>query len=152
MRFLAHLYGASLIFTSDFPAEVLKYRSLMNHLVFGVPFDPRHLQFDPERGCALITPDKETFNLIGDPNASNLGSFKSTGDNEIDRWKSPFDDVFPPKRAEAKSTEDPFLQQLYDQKSGFGEPAIDAMRKQKDDELEQYRRNASKKKDKKDDA
>lgn len=153
MRYVAHLYGASLVFTSEQSAEVSKFRALLNSIVFQSPFDPRHVAFDPERSSVLVTPDKDTFRDIGDPNASNMGDFKSTGDAELDRWKAAFDEMFPPKKAEAKLAEDPFLKKLYDTADGFGEPSIDSMRKQKDEELEQYRKNQNSKKaaEKKDD-
>ncbi|ORC87418.1 putative dynein light intermediate chain [Trypanosoma theileri] len=143
MRFLAHLYGAYLIFTAETDAS--KLRALMNHLVFLVPFDPRLIELDPERGPVLVLPDTDTFADIGDPTVCDMSDFRSTGDAEIDRWKAPFDSLFPPKHVDGRRNSDPFLKRLYDAgENGFGEPAIDAMRKQKDDELEQYRKGASK--------
>ena len=146
MRYLAHLYGAALIFTSEQAGEVQKLRSIMNYFIFQVAFDSsRYLQMDPERGGVLVMPDRDSFRDIGDPNTASMADFKSTGDSLVDRWKAAFDEVFPPKKSEAKLTDDPFLKKLYDCNDGFGEPAIDSMRKQKDEELEQYRRNNSKK-------
>lgn len=145
MRYLAHLYGAALIFTSEQAGEVAKLRSVMNHFIFQVAFDSRHLQMDPERGGVLAMPDRDSFRDIGDPNTASMADFKSTGDPEVDRWKVAFDEVFPPKKSETKLTDDPFLKKLYDCNDGFGEASIDSMRKQKDEELEQYRRNNTKK-------
>ncbi|KPI84548.1 putative dynein light intermediate chain [Leptomonas seymouri] len=147
MRHLAHLYGAHVVFTSE--ADSVKWRALMNFVLFQAPFDNKYLQADPERGCVLLTVDRDSFMDIGDPNVSRLGvggGSGSTGDAELDRWKAPFDEAFPPRRQneEDKVLEDPFIRRLYDiSEGGFGEPAIDALRKQKDEELEQYRKNGS---------
>lgn len=146
MRYLAHLYGAHVIFTSE--PESVKWRALMNHILFQAPFDNKYLQTDPERSCVLLTVDRDTFVDIGDPNVSRLGNgggSGSTGDAELDRWKAPFDEAFPPRKLseEDKVLEDPFIRRLYDTaEGGFGEPAIDALRRQKDEELEQYRKNS----------
>lgn len=150
MRHVAHLFGAHLVFTSEQPADVSKLRAVMNHLVFQVPYDPRVIGVDPERGSVVASPDKDSFRDIGDPYASNMADFTSTGDAELDRWKAAMDEMFPPaKKSDTKMAEDPFLKKLYDTADGFGEPTIDSMRKQKDEELEQYRRNLSKKTEKK---
>lgn len=152
MRHMAHLYGSSVIFTSDQNADVSKLRTLMSHMIFQQPFDARVVSADLERGSICMTPDRDSFKDIGDPYASNMSDFKSTGDADLDRWKAAMDELFPPqKKPETKLSEDPFLKKLYDTADGFGEPAIDSMRKQKDEELEQYRRNSSKKPEKKDD-
>ncbi|KAH9578648.1 hypothetical protein LSM04_001346 [Trypanosoma melophagium] len=143
MRFLAHLYGAYLIFTAE--TDATKLRALLNLIVFLVPFDAKLIELDPERGPVLVIPDADTFADIGDPVVCDMTEFRSTGDAEIDRWKAPFDALFPPKRADGRRSSDPFLKRLFDTgENGFGEPAIDAMRKQKDDELEQYRKGSSK--------
>ncbi|KAG5471155.1 hypothetical protein CUR178_02466 [Leishmania enriettii] len=148
MRFLAHLYGAHVAFTSE--QESVRWRALMSFTLFQAPFDPKYLQTDPERGAVLLTVDRDSFLDIGDPNVSRLGGgggSASTGDAELDRWKVPFDDAFPPKKLneEDKVMDDPFVRRLYDTaEGGFGEPVIDALRKQKDEELERYRKNSSK--------
>jgi dynein light intermediate chain 2, cytosolic len=147
MRYLAHLYGAHVVFTSE--PESVKWRALMNYILFQAPFDNKYLQTDPERGCVLLTVDRDSFVDIGDPNVSRLGNgggSGSTGDAELDRWKAPFDEAFPPRKLneEDKVLDDPFIRRLYDtSEGGYGEPAIDALRKQKDEELEQYRKNSN---------
>lgn len=154
MRYIAHLYAASLVFTSENTVDVSKLRAVMNYYVFQVPLESRFIGVDPERGSVVTTPDKDTFRDIESQslNSVNMTDFKSTGDSELDRWKAAFDESFPPKKVETKMNEDPFLKKLYDTTDGYGEPAVDSMRKQKDEELEQYRRNSSKKaSEKKDD-
>lgn len=161
MRFLAHLYGAHLIFTAEDESSA-KWRLLMSHLLFQAPFDTRHVQFDPERGHVLITADKDTFTDIGDPpimNFANVQRGSTSGDGELDRWGAPFDAAFPPKRlspsgsvgsphaggggasSSAAGVQDDFIKKLYEvSEDGFGEPTIDALRRQKEEELEQYRK------------
>ncbi|KEG10622.1 putative dynein light intermediate chain [Trypanosoma grayi] len=143
MRYIVHMYGAYLVFTSE--NDTTKLRSLMSHIIFLAPLDSRHIELDPERGAVLVVPDADTFADIGDPMVHDMGDFRSTGDVELDRWKAPFDAMFPPKRSEGRMQNDSFLKKLYDTgDGGFGEPTIDAMRKQKDEELEQHRKGALK--------
>ncbi|KAF5222884.1 putative dynein light intermediate chain [Trypanosoma cruzi] len=143
MRFVAHIYGAYLVFTSD--AEAIKLRAVMNHLVFVSTFDLKHIELDPERGAVLVIPSADTFADIGEPAVSDMGGLQSTGDAELDRWKAPLDAMFPAKQSEDRMQNDSFLKRLYDTgENGFGEPTVDAVRKQKEDELEQYRKSAFK--------
>ncbi|RNF27128.1 putative dynein light intermediate chain [Trypanosoma conorhini] len=141
MRFIAHIYGAYLIFTSD--ADATKLRAVMNHLLFVSNFDLKHVELDPERGPVLVIPSADTFADIGDPPVCDMGSFQSTGDAELDRWKAPLDALFSAKQSGRRMQNDSFLKRLYDTgENGFGEPTIDAVQKQKEDELEQYRKGA----------
>ena len=155
MRYLAHLFGAACIFTSEHEREAVKLRGLLSHLIFDTPFDKKMIQFDTEKGGLLVPVGSDSFQSIGDPVPCNMGNFKPTGDGELDRWKAPFDEAFPPTstsaRPEGVEGDSEFLEQLYDTNTGFGEPIVDAMRKQKDAELEQYRKSAlAAKKEKKD--
>lgn len=150
MRFLAHMYGASLIFTSDHEREATKLRALLNHLIFQSAYDQKYTLFDSDKGGILIPAGSDSFRDIGDPVPCNMANFKPTGDAELDRWKAPFDETFPPSKAQedkkGAASDKEFLEQLYNVTSGYGEPLIDAMRKQKDAELEQYRKAAAAKK------
>ncbi|KAG8343143.1 putative Dynein light intermediate chain (DLIC) [Trypanosoma vivax] len=144
LRFIAHLYGAYLVFTSE--AESGKLRLLLNHMLFLTPFDAKQIEFDADRGVVLVTPESDTFVDIGDPPVCDMSTAsRSTGDSELDRWKVPLDAMFPPKNSEDQLQNDPLLKRLYDMgDGGFGEPLIDTVRKQKDEELEQYRKGAAK--------
>lgn len=147
LRFLAHLYGAHLIFTGE-DETVAKWRLLISHILFQSPFDTRQIQMDPERGNLLVMADRDSFIDIGDPPITNFSSMQRgarSGDGELDRWGAPFDAVFPPKQENALASEDrrqdDFMKKLYDlSEDGYGEPTIDAMRRQKEEELEQYRK------------
>jgi dynein light intermediate chain 2 len=155
LRFVAHMYGASLIFTSDKSDDVKKLCSLAEAVVFQQKkFDEdRYVNLEPERGYVLVTPTKDTFRQIGDAPLTNFNDFVGTSDPELDRWKAPFDEAFVPKgkaataSGAAGSADDAFfLKRLYETGAdGFGEPAVDSVRKLKDEELEQYRRNSAKK-------
>ncbi|EAN80626.1 dynein light intermediate chain, putative [Trypanosoma brucei brucei TREU927] len=146
LRFIAHLYGAYLVFSSD--ADSAKLRLLLNHLLFLTPFDARQVELDVERGTILIMPENDTFVDIGDPPLCDGPSggpvTQSTGDSELDRWKVPLDAMFPPKAGGGRAQSDAMLKRLYDMgEGGFGEPTIDTIRRQKDEELEQYRKSAA---------
>lgn len=148
MRFLAHIYGASLIFTSDHEREATKLRALLNHLIFQSAFDQKYTLFDTDKGGLLIPAGSDTFVSIGDPVPCNMAAFKPTGDGELDRWKAPFDETFQPRDDDKNGAalDKDFMEKLYSTTNGYGEPLIDAMRKQKDSELEQYRKAAAAKK------
>lgn len=159
LRFVAHMYGASLIFSSDKSEDVKKLCLLADATVFQQKkFDEdRYVNLEPERGYVLVTPTKDTFRQIGDAPLTNFNDFVGTSDPELDRWKAPFDEAFVPKgkaaSAAASSAEDAFLKKLYETGAdGFGEPAVDSVRKLKDEELEQYRRSSAKKAAEKNDA
>lgn len=147
LRFLAHLYGAHLIFTGEEDGGQ-RWRSLMSHLLFQMPFDQRHIQFDPERGLVLLTADKDTFADIGEPPVTNFSSVQqgaNSGDGELDRWSASMNSTFPPKQISTSTgddkQQDAFMRKLFDvSPEGYGEPTIDALRRQKEEELELYRK------------
>lgn len=152
LRYISHLYGASLIFTSEQEREATKLRALLNSMIFQTPFDLKHLELDIEKGGVLLTAGRDSLTQIGDPAPTTPVGFKPCGDSELDRWKAPMDEAFPPKATQQAGHDAEFLAMLYDTAKGYGESTVDAMRKQKDEELEQYRRNASKRAAEKQDA
>lgn len=153
MRYIAHLHGASLLFTSENERESSKLRAMLSHMIFQTPLDAKNINFDPEKGGVLIPAGQDTINQIGDPHPSTPQGFQPSGDSTLDRWKAPFDEMFPPRvlREEQQnvtsSQKDEFHQMLYDPERGAAEPVVDATRKQKDSELEQYRRALASKKE-----
>lgn len=175
MRFLAHINGAALIFTSEAKTETSKLQALLSHMIFQVPLDERIINYDPEKGGVLVPPGSDTIANIGDPHPSAPRDFQSCGDRQMDSWKAPFDELWPPKvmrdapgstsgigpgampgagggagggasgaggssSSSSKSGMDEFWHFLYDAEKGHAEAIVDATRKQKDSELEQYRR------------
>ena len=145
MRFLAHMYGASIVFTSRQEREANKMRALLNHMIFDTPFDLKTMNTDSDKGGVVVAAGHDLFSDIGDPAPTSAPNFTPSGDAALDRWKAPFDEAFPPRAVEASREDDEFKAKLYDSEKGFGEVAVDQMRKLKDSELDQYRRAASKK-------
>ncbi|EPY23978.1 dynein light intermediate chain 2, cytosolic [Strigomonas culicis] len=175
-RYLAHVFGAHLVFTSD--ADSLKFKLLMHHVLFQSPLDAKLLNEDCERDTVLLTADRDTFVDIGEPTGGGKlgggGSSYASGDVDLDRWRAYLEGCFPPPTEEERQAllnananatsasagtaaganaaviNKAFLPQLYVQgEGGYGEPVIDALRRQKDEELEQYRRANKGKRDKK---
>lgn len=170
-RYLAHLYGAHIVFTQAGEAILNNnsyngYRALVSHILFSAPFDPKYIQGDCERDYVLLTANKDTFVDIGDPpipaaggaSSSAANSRLTSGDPEVDRWRLAYEDAFfdvagdkkgPGGAASPGAKEKDmgvFMRKMYELgEGGYGEPSIDALRKQKDEELEQYRKSNKKK-------
>eukprot|EP00756_Hemistasia_phaeocysticola_P021940 Hpha_TRINITY_DN15803_c3_g2::TRINITY_DN15803_c3_g2_i1::g.189845::m.189845/K10417/DYNC2LI; dynein light intermediate chain 2, cytosolic len=147
MRYMAHLYGAHLLWTtSKDERELKKWHSLLSQLVFGSNFPPKYLNKDYADGPLFIFSGRDSFESIGPPDAlkRNPEGWQSSADEELDKWRKPFCSEFPP-RASVKGggggddvSFDTMLAQDY------AEPEIDAMRRQKDQELETQRKEARK--------
>ncbi|XP_043931007.1 cytoplasmic dynein 2 light intermediate chain 1 isoform X2 [Protopterus annectens] len=136
LRCVAHYYGASLVFTS-YKAEalVLKMRNLINHLAFGTE---RNKAVSVDYNKPLYIPaGLDSFNQIGSLSDTDIGKLRTQKLTEV--WKIMFERVFPAKSTSGmKDIKDPAKDPQY------AEPEVDAMRAQKDQELEQYKRNALK--------
>jgi len=138
LRHLSHTFAASLLYTTiKDEREVARFRSLLGHLAFGAPLGAERLyQVDPVLPLCVWA-GKDQFDRIGPPQGVNRpAAFVSCGNEEHDRWKAPFEAVFTPKEgAEAAA-----LDAGFDPNDpAYAEPAVDAMRAVKNDELEQYR-------------
>uniref|UniRef100_A0A8C5RQT9 Cytoplasmic dynein 2 light intermediate chain 1 n=1 Tax=Laticauda laticaudata TaxID=8630 RepID=A0A8C5RQT9_LATLA len=137
LRFVAHYYGASLAFTSKSEALWLKTRALINHLAFG--FDrSKSMSVDPSKPL-FIPAGMDSLNQIGPPPATDSDIGKLNAQTPLDLWKKVFGKIFPPKKVDIfKEARDPA------QDPQYAEYEVDAMRSQKNEELEQYKRNAAK--------
>ncbi|RXN28305.1 cytoplasmic dynein 2 light intermediate chain 1 [Labeo rohita] len=126
LRFIAHFYGASLILTSSkSEATMSKSRSFVNQLAFGTerPYEPFVILL-----CFRWPP------VTSDVDIGTLHA-----KNPLDLWKKVFERVFPPENTkERKELKDPAKDPQY------SEPLIDSIRAQKDQELEQYKREQAK--------
>jgi dynein light intermediate chain 2 len=143
LRFIAHYHGASLVVTAQEPAsEVQKLRALLNHVIFNSPFDIKYLCTDVEQGYILIPAGKDSFRDIGAPPPANMANFKSCDDPALDKWKAVMDEMWFPKPPPKWEVEE-FEHMLYDTEKGAGDPVIDALRRQKNEELQQYKKNAA---------
>ncbi|KAM6956218.1 cytoplasmic dynein 2 light intermediate chain 1 [Aplochiton taeniatus] len=139
LRFIAHYYAASLIFTSSKSENLMtKTKTFFSHLAFGVE---RGKSVTCDAGKPLFIPvGMDSFSQIGSPPATDVDVGSLHAKNPLDLWKKVFETVFPPEssRRERQDLKDPAKDPQYQ------EPQIDAMRAQKDQELDQYKRNASK--------
>ncbi|XP_062852076.1 cytoplasmic dynein 2 light intermediate chain 1 isoform X2 [Trichomycterus rosablanca] len=138
LRFLAHYYGASLIFTSSKSETTMsKAKNLFNHLAFGTERG-KSISTDPSKPL-VIPAGMDSLSQIGSPQTVDVDIGTLHARNPLDLWKKVFERVFPPESImEHKELKNPAKDPQY------SEPLIDAMRAQKDQELEQYRREQAK--------
>nr|XP_021382121.1 cytoplasmic dynein 2 light intermediate chain 1 isoform X2 [Lonchura striata domestica] len=137
LRFVSHYYGASLVFTSKSEALLLKARALINHLAFGYD-KSKSVSVDPSKPL-FIPAGLDSMSQIGPPPASDSDLGKLRANTPLELWKKVFEKTFPPKSfCDLQDTKDPA------QDSQYAEYEVDVMRTQKNQELEQYKRNASK--------
>ncbi|XP_068184394.1 cytoplasmic dynein 2 light intermediate chain 1 [Antennarius striatus] len=138
LRFVAHYYAASLIFTSIKSESLMsKTKSFFSHLAFGVDRS-KTVSSDPAKPL-IIPAGSDSFSQIGAPPTTDVDITSLHAKNPKDLWKKIFERVFPPEKVnEQKELKDPAKDPQY------SEPQIDAMRAQKDQELDQFKRNAAK--------
>uniref|UniRef100_A0A8C6KD38 Cytoplasmic dynein 2 light intermediate chain 1 n=1 Tax=Nothobranchius furzeri TaxID=105023 RepID=A0A8C6KD38_NOTFU len=138
LRFVAHYYAASLIFTSIKSESLMsKTKSFFSHLAFGLE-KGKTMCCDPGKPT-IIPAGSDSFSQIGSPPLTDVDITSLHAKNPKDLWKKVFERVFPNEGAsEQRELKDPAKDPQY------SEPQIDAMRAQKDQELEQYKRNATK--------
>ncbi|XP_028983267.1 cytoplasmic dynein 2 light intermediate chain 1 isoform X2 [Betta splendens] len=138
MRFIAHYYAASLIFTSIKSESLMsKAKGFFSHFAFGLD---RGKAVSCESNKPLIIPaGSDSFNQIGSPPLVDVDISSLHAKNPKDLWRKVYERVFPQEStSEQRELKDPAKDPQY------CEPQIDAMRAQKDQELEQYKRNAAK--------
>ncbi|XP_059841694.1 cytoplasmic dynein 2 light intermediate chain 1 [Hypanus sabinus] len=138
LRFVAHYYGASLLFFSNkSESTISKMRTILNNLAFGTD---RSKTISVEYNKPLFVPaGMDSLSQIGSPPVAEVELSKISARNPIDLWKKVYERLFPCESTrEFKEILDPAKDPQY------AEPEVDAMRTQKDQELEHYRRNASK--------
>lgn len=138
LRFLAHYYAASLIFTSIKSESLMsKTKSFFLHLAFSLERG-KTVSSDPLKPL-IIPAGSDSFGQIGSPPAVDVDITSLHAKNPKDLWKKVYERVFSPEStSEQRDLKDPARDPQY------SEPQIDAMRAQKDQELEQYKRNAGK--------
>nr|XP_033792736.1 cytoplasmic dynein 2 light intermediate chain 1 isoform X1 [Geotrypetes seraphini] len=137
LRFLAHYYGASLMFTSKSEALMLKTRNLINHLAFGLE-KSKTLSADINKPL-FIPAGLDSLSQIGSPSTLDRDIGQLHARTPMELWKKVYERTFPPKNSsDLKEVKDPAKDLQY------AENEVDLRRAQKDQELEQYTRNASK--------
>lgn len=138
LRFVAHYYAASLIFTSIKSESLMsKTKSFFSHMAFGLD---RGKTMSCDSTKPLIIPaGSDSFSQIGSPPTTDVDITSLHAKNPKDLWKKVYERVFPQEStSEQRELKDPAKDPQY------SEPQIDAMRAQKDQELDQYKRNAAK--------
>ncbi|XP_075269005.1 cytoplasmic dynein 2 light intermediate chain 1 isoform X2 [Opisthocomus hoazin] len=124
-------------FTSKSEALLLKARVLINHLAFGCD-KSKSVSVDHSKPL-FIPAGLDSLSQIGPPPASDSDFGKMRANTPLELWKKVFEKTFPPKSfCDLQDTKDPA------QDLRYAEYEVDVMRAQKNQELEQYRRNASK--------
>ncbi|XP_072292565.1 cytoplasmic dynein 2 light intermediate chain 1 [Eucyclogobius newberryi] len=136
LRFIAHYYAASLIFTSIKSESLMsKTKVFFSHFAFGVD-KGKSVSTDSTKPL-MIPAGADSFSQIGTPPTSDVTSLHAK--NPKDLWKKVYESIFPQETVgEQKELKDPAKDPQY------SEPQIDVMRAQKDQELDQYKRNAAK--------
>ncbi|XP_013396318.1 cytoplasmic dynein 2 light intermediate chain 1 [Lingula anatina] len=134
LRFVAHSYGATLIFFSSKQETLIqRTRALISHYVFGTNMS-KTVQVDQNKPL-LIPAGLDAASQIGSPPLSDDELGVGSAKTPLDLWKRAYCSMFPQENLNTPtSVEDPAKDIQY------AEPAIDSMRKQKDEELERYRR------------
>ncbi|XP_070772428.1 cytoplasmic dynein 2 light intermediate chain 1 [Enoplosus armatus] len=138
LRFVAHYYAASLIFTNIKSESLMsKTKSFFSHLAFGLD---RGKTMSCDSTKPLVIPaGSDSFSQIGSPPTTDVDITSLHAKNPKDLWKKVYERVFPQENtSEQRELKDPAKDPQY------SEPQIDAMRAQKDQELEQYKKNAAK--------
>ncbi|XP_051507369.1 cytoplasmic dynein 2 light intermediate chain 1 isoform X2 [Myxocyprinus asiaticus] len=123
--------------SSKSETTVSKARSFVNQLAFGTE-RPKSISTDPSKPL-VIPAGLDSLSQIGPPVTSDVDIGTLHAKNPLDLWKKVFERVFPPESIkERKELKDPAKDPQY------SEPLIDSMRAQKDQELEQYKREQAK--------
>ncbi|EDO46938.1 predicted protein [Nematostella vectensis] len=139
LRFIAHCNGAHLqFFSTKTEGLVGRSRGMIGHLLFHTSLG-KAIGVDHNKPI-IVSAGQDSLAQIGAPPVASedLGRLQSR--NPYDLWKAAYATFFPPEKSKQHSDrEDPSKDPQY------FEAAVDAMRKQKDEELDRYRRQAERK-------
>ncbi|XP_026638853.1 cytoplasmic dynein 2 light intermediate chain 1 isoform X4 [Microtus ochrogaster] len=125
LRFVAHYYGASLMFTSKSEALLLKMRGVINQLAFGVD-KSKSICVDQNKPL-FITAGLDSLCQIGSPPVPDSDIGKLQAHSPMELWKKVYEKLFPPKNISTlKAIQDPARDPQY------AESEVDEMRVQKD--------------------
>ncbi|XP_060042943.1 cytoplasmic dynein 2 light intermediate chain 1 isoform X2 [Erinaceus europaeus] len=125
LRFVAHYHGASLMFTSKSEALLLKIRSVINQLAFGIDRS-KSICVDQNKPL-YITAGLDSLSQIGAPPIPDVDLGQLHAHSPLDLWKKVCDKLFPPKNTSIlKDARDPARDPQY------AENDVDEMRLQKD--------------------
>ncbi|XP_077470222.1 cytoplasmic dynein 2 light intermediate chain 1 [Stigmatopora argus] len=138
LRFVAHYHAASLVFSSIKSESLMsKTKSFFSHLAFNADMG-KTVSFDSTKPF-IIPAGSDSLSQIGSPPMTDVDITSLHARNPKDLWKKVYERIFPPENtSEKKEVNDPAKDPQY------SEQQIDAMRAQKDQELEEYKKNATK--------
>ncbi|ESO90153.1 hypothetical protein LOTGIDRAFT_192298 [Lottia gigantea] len=134
LRFVAHTNGATLQFFSTKQEQlVAKTRALISHHLFDTTAS-KNMQIDLNKPIHVPV-GQDSLQQIGNPPLSEQDIGRVHAKNPMELWKVAFTGYFPQENTNNPATvKDPAKDVQ------FAEHAIDALRSQKDGELENYRR------------
>uniref|UniRef100_A0A9J7ZG87 Cytoplasmic dynein 2 light intermediate chain 1 n=2 Tax=Cyprinus carpio TaxID=7962 RepID=A0A9J7ZG87_CYPCA len=136
LRFIAHFYGASLIVRPPSYYRISECVTVKKCFLFHSI--RKSISTDPSKPLA-VPAGFDSLSQIGPPVTSDVDIGTLHAKNPLDLWKKVFERVFPPENIkERKELKDPAKDPQY------SEPLIDSIRAQKDQELEQYKREQAK--------
>ena len=133
LRFYAHQAGASIICTKhkDNTAKYL-LRNLLGHHVFGnVKVDVTQMQTSHMKPL-FVPATSDSYKAIGNPPTVQ----GCISDQMIDKWRAVYEQVFPPRAGKKEAAADLTMVEA----EQFAEEGIDALRRQKRDELVKMRK------------
>lgn len=135
LRFVAHYFGASLVFSSyKNETTVSRLKTILNHFLLDGSFPNKQSQFDHLK--PLFVPfGSDTFESIGLPPLSSSELNDPNHKTLLDLWRVLFCKHFP----QEESKKDPTLLEDYGKDLQFEEPVIDTLKEQKMKELESLR-------------
>jgi len=134
LRFVNHYHGGMIQYFST-KAEGLSSRtkSVFSHVAFKTSLS-KTASIDP--GKPLIVPfGADSLELVGAPPVSSDRMMKNRGNSPYELWQNAYESVFP-----SQNSEDTEVQTNPTLDKNFADETIDNARKQKDQELERYRK------------
>lgn len=138
LRFIAHTNGTSLHFSST-KSDILiaRTKQLISHLAFGTGIS-RTMSMDYTKPL-LVPAGSDALGQIGIPTLS-AGDLKTINARKpLELWKQAYIGFFPQVSSQPEVADDPCKDTKYK------EPDVDAIRLQKDEELESYRKDCERK-------
>ncbi len=135
LRFVAHYFGASLIFSSyKNETTISRLKHLLNHFLLDDAFANRTAQVDHLKPI-FIPVGTDSMEAIGLPPLSASELNDPNHKTLLDLWRTLFCKHFP----QEESKKDPSLLEDYGKDPQFEEPVIDSLKEQKMKELENLR-------------
>eukprot|EP00003_Mantamonas_plastica_P025619 TRINITY_DN5068_c0_g1_i1.p1 TRINITY_DN5068_c0_g1~~TRINITY_DN5068_c0_g1_i1.p1 ORF type:complete len:185 (-),score=75.24 TRINITY_DN5068_c0_g1_i1:13-567(-) len=139
IRWFAHVNGASVMFMSTKNDSLVgRMRSMLGHYLFS--------SNGPRKGI-VIDHGKALYVHVGTDTLGSIGSLPSTSEyasSPEELWRLVFEERFPVN--EKTKEEEGEAERLLQFMEQFGESKVDQMRKQKDEELDRWRKESERRK------